>query len=301
AEMQISNWNDLRYLLAVSRGQTLRAAARQLRVDDTTVARRLSSLERQLGKKLVQRRGDRRLTLTEAGQRVAKEAEAIERHYDTIATTLAGDRGGSFGTVRMTAVPILVNRLFARNFGALSVRNPGVQLELIPDSRDLSLTRREADIAVRLARPSTGGMAVKTSRIGTLSYAAYAANDITPKYSKALPWITYENAMSHLPHARWMEREGERERHGASRGRSALRVHDAETALEAVAAGEGKTLLPKLVADGDPRLRKIKVATHRPIPVREIWQLAHADDVEVGRLVAVMDWIRTTVAGRTSR
>ena len=138
ADMQISNWNDLRYLLAVSRGQTLRAAARQLRVDDTTVARRLSSLERQLGEKLVQRKGDRRLTLTEAGQRVVKEAEAIEQRCDTIAATLAGDRGGSFGTVRMTAVPILVNRLFARNFGALSVRNPGVLLELVPDSRDLS-------------------------------------------------------------------------------------------------------------------------------------------------------------------
>ena len=79
-----------------------------------------------------------------------------------------------------------------------------------------------------------------------------------------------------------------------------MRVHDAETALEAVAAGEGKTLLPKLVADGDPRLRKIKVATQRPIPAREIWQLAHADDIELGRIVAVMDWIRMTVAGRTS-
>ncbi|MGI9408540.1 MAG: LysR family transcriptional regulator [Hyphomicrobiaceae bacterium] len=298
--MQISNWNDFRYLLAVSRGQTLRAAARQLRVDDTTVARRLSSLERQLGEKLVQRMGDRRLALTEVGQRVVKEAEAIEQRCNTIAATIAGDRGGSFGTVRMTAVPILVNRLFARSFGALSVRNPGVLLELIPDSRDLSLTRREADIAVRLARPSTGGMAVKASRIGTLSYAAYAANDVSPKRAKAIPWVTYESAMSHLPHARWMEREGERARQVGSTGRSALRVHDAETALEAVAAGEGKTLLPMLVADGEPRLRKIKVSAHRPIPTREIWQLAHADDIELGRIVAVMDWIRMTVAGRTS-
>ena len=298
--MQNSNWNDLRVLLAVSRGQTLRAAAQKLRVDDTTVGRRLASLERELGEKLFRRRGDRRLVPTELGLQVVKQAEAMERHYDSIAATLSGDRGASFGTVRLTAVPILVNRLFARSIAALIDQHPGVVVELIPDSRDLSLTRREADIAVRLARPSAGGMAIKTSRIGTLSYAAYTARDITAKRAKTLPWVTYENAMSHLPHARWMEREVERAGQRGNAGRSPLRVHDADTALEAVAAGAGKTLLPQLVADGDPRLRGIKVTTERPIPVREIWQLSHADDAEVGRIVAVMDWIRTMVAGRTS-
>ena len=289
--MQIKNWNDLRYLLAVARGETLRAAARQLLVDDTTVARRLTSLEQEIGQRLVQRRGDGRLALTELGQRVAKEAEAVERHYDAIAATVAGERGTTFGTVRMTAVPILVNRLFARNFAALTKRAPGVVVELIPDSRDLSLTRREADVAIRLARPTTGGMAIKISRIGSLAYAAYASRALPPARTRKMPWVTYESAMAHLPHARWMDRAGR-----GGEGASALRVHDAETALEAIAAGEGRTLLPILVADRDQRLRRIKVPSDRAIPAREIWLLTHADDTGIGRITAVTDWIGSTIA-----
>ena len=102
ANMQRSNWNNLRYLLAIQRGQTLRAAARQLRVDDTTVSRRLASLERELGLQLIRRRGDTRLELTEAGERVAQDAEAMEKHYAAIASTIGGNRNICAGTVRLT-------------------------------------------------------------------------------------------------------------------------------------------------------------------------------------------------------
>lgn len=196
--MQTPNWNDLRYLIAIKRGQTLRAAARQLRVDDTTVSRRLASLERELGRQLVQRRGDSRLVLTAAGERVARDAEAMERHYASCS-----------GTVRLTTVPILANRLFARNSCHLASRHPSLVVELIPDSRDFNLTSREADVAVRLARPTAGGLSVKAQRIGILSYAAYASRDTPGRRVQSLPWITYEDSMSHLPHARWMERVGQ--------------------------------------------------------------------------------------------
>lgn len=86
--------------------------------------------------------------------------------------------------------------------------------------------------------------------------------------------------MSHLAHARWMECAG----HDDGAGRSSLRVHDAETALEAAVAGLGKTLLPTLVADSDKRLRRIDVMLGRAFPDREIWLLAHADQLGFARM-----------------
>lgn len=75
-----------------------------------------------------------------------------------------------------------------------------------------------------------------------------------------------------------------------------LRVHDAETALEGAAAGLGKTLLPTPTTDSDKRLRRIDVPIDRPFPTREIWLLAHADQVELTRVAAVIQWIEKTVA-----
>lgn len=290
-----TTWDDLRYLLAVQRGQTVRAAARQLRVDDTTVSRRLASLERALGRKLVQRLGDRRLALTDEGRRVARQAAGMARHYQSIAATMAGDSDAYAGTVRLTTVPVLANRLFAHRFHRLAARYPSLVVELIPDSRDFSLTRREADMAVRLARPSAGGLAVKASRIGNLAYAAYVSRDLPARRVGALAWVTYEDAMSHLPHARWMERAAQ----DLKADRSCLRVHDADTAWEAVAAGLGKTLLPVLAADGDPRLRRVDVPGDRPLPGREVWLLAHADQAALPRVAAVSQWVRVTMADAT--
>jgi len=293
--MQPPNWNDLRYLLAIKRGQTLRAAARQLRVDDTTVSRRLASLQQGLARQLVERRGDNRLVLTEAGERVVRAVEVMERHYASIAALVDGDTCS--GTVRLTSVPILTNRLFTYKFGDLATRYPNLIVELIPDSRDFSLTRREADIAVRLARPATGGMSVKAHRIGTLTYGAYVSRDMPHRLVGPLPWISYDDSMSHLPQARWMERVGGED--GA--GKSSLRVHDAETALEAAVSGLGKTLLPSLVADSDRRLRRIDVTVDRPLPAREIWLLAHADQLELARVVVVMEWVKIIVATSSRR
>jgi DNA-binding transcriptional LysR family regulator len=297
ANMQRPNWNDLRYLLAVQRGQMLCAAARQLQVDDTTVSRRLASLERELGRQLVRRRGDARLELTEAGERIAQDAEAMETHYAAISSTVGGNGDICAGTVRLTTVPILSNRVFAHNFDKLAATHPGIVLELIPDSRALNLTRREADVAVRLARPSTGGMAVKAHRIGILTYAAYAQRQLPFRRIESLPWITYEETMSNLPQARWMMRAAQTDRVG----QSSLRVHDAETALEGAAAGLGKTLLPILAADGDPRLRRISMPAARSLPARPIWLLAHADQVGLNRVATVIDWVKKTVVSSSRK
>jgi len=291
--MQSVNWNDLRYLLAIERGRTLTSAARQLRVDDTTVSRRLAALQAILQTQLVQRQADGTMALTAAGQIVARHAEAMEQQVRAIGEVIGTDQDPCVGTVRVTSVPILVNRLLAGTAAALLQSHPGLIIELIPDSRDLSLTRREADIALRVARPSSGGTSVKARRIGTLGFAGYAASASKEAQIWRLPWITYDESMSHLPQARWIARlEG-----SAAGNICGLRVHDAETALEATALGLGKTLLPTIVADRDPRLRRLPSLPGPPVPSREIWLLTHADQMRLARVSATIQWLETVLKG----
>ena len=284
--MQTANWNDLRYVLAVSRGRTLAAAARLLGVDSTTVARRLSVAQETLGTRLYQRLADGTLRLTVAGERAALHAERIEREIAAVGTALAGVGSAISGTVRVTSVPIVVNHILVPAAPALLERHPGLQLEFVADARDLSLTRREADLALRLARPKTGGTRVIARRVGALRYDVYAARH-SARDARRLPWITYDEGMNHLPQARWIAAAADRNDEAIA----AVHVNDSEGVLEAVIAGLGRSLLPCVVADRDSRLRKLGARHGPPALTRELWLLAHSELRRLGRIEAVVDWI----------
>jgi DNA-binding transcriptional LysR family regulator len=283
------NWNDLRYVLAVSRGRTLAAAARLLGVDDTTVARRLTAMQETIGVRLYQRLADGTLQLTASGERAALHAERIEREVGRLAAGLAGADDRVAGTVRVTSVPIIINHVLVPAAQILLKRHPQLQLELIADARDLSLTRREADLALRLARPKTGGIRVTARRIGTLRYEVYGPAACSAAEARTLPWITYDEAMAHLPQARWMAAAAA----GNDGKIASVRMNDAEAVLEAVIAGLGRSLLPCVVADGYSRLTRLG-AKGRPLS-RELWLLAHSEMKTLGRIEAVLDWIEQTV------
>lgn len=289
--MQLKNWNDLRYLLAVKRARSLTAAARQIGVDSTTVSRRLSALQVAMGTQLYRRQPDGSLQLTSNGEAVVRRIEAMDHQVDLIAEALGADDDPCAGVVRLTSVPIVVNRLLAPQIGGLLSTHPKLEIELVPDSRDLSLTRREADLAIRLARPTTGGTNVKARRIGELDFSVYAARNYSVKKTKELPWITYDEAMAHLPQARWIARTTK----GQTDALAGLKVHDAETALEAACAGLGKTLLPNVIANKEDRLRRLRGEETSPTPSREVWLLAHRDQLELRRTRTVIKWIETAV------
>jgi DNA-binding transcriptional LysR family regulator len=289
--MQFMNWNDLRYVLALSRGRTLAAAARLLGVDDTTVARHLTAMQQTIGVRLYQRLADGTLQLTTSGERAALHAERIEREIGLLAGGLAGADDMVAGTVRVTSVPIIINHVLVPALQILLKRHPQLQLELIADARDLSLTRREADLALRLARPKTGGIRVTARRIGTLRYEVYGPAACSAAEAKTLPWITYDEAMAHLPQARWIAAAAA----GNDGKIASVRMNDAEAVLEAVIAGLGRSLLPCVVADGDSRLTRLG-AKGRPAALnRELWLLAHSELKTLGRIEAVLDWIEQTV------
>lgn len=285
--MQIDNWNDLRYLLALKRCGTLTAAATALGVDDTTVSRRLLAMQEASGSELFHRTANGRLQLTECGDAIITHAENIEHRVDLIDEILGSQTRTCSGVVRLTSVPMVVNRLLTPNIDALLRACPKLQIELIPESRDLNLTHREADLAIRLARPRTGGTAIKIRKLGELTCSVYALKKHSPKKLSKLPWIAYDDALAHIPPDRWIRKTAGIK----SEAICQLRVHDAETAMQAALAGLGKTVLPDLVAADDKRLQQLSIKNVPAAPVRPLWLLAHANQTRLSRIVAVSGWI----------
>lgn len=288
--MQGLAWDDLRHLLAAHRAGSFAGAARHLGVDDTTVSRRLRALERAAGRALIRRGVDGRVSLTATGEAVVAHAERMEREARAIGRALGAPGERALGTVRMTAVPIVAHRALLPALPPLLAAHPGLVVELVPERRDLSLTRREADLAVRLARPIAGGSRVRARRVGTLAYGAFAAAGLSDEAALAAGWITHEEATAHLPPAWWLAR-------AAARGKAAgLRVSDAETALEAAAWGLGMALLPAAAGRGDPRLRPLPLPDLPPPPGREVWLLSHVEPADPEGVGLVAEWIASLLS-----
>jgi DNA-binding transcriptional LysR family regulator len=252
-------------------------------VDETNVARRLSRAETVLGARLLERR-DGRLHPTEAGAVLLAHAERIEREVDAVRETVAGADQAATGTVRLTAVPVLINRILIPALPPFLGLHPGLTLELIAEPRNLSLTRREADLALRLARPEQG-LGTLVRRIGRLDYRIYGPSG---RGWDDLPWITYAEEMAGLPQARWIREQGRRRP-----GIAPLLVNDAEAILQAIAAGLGKSLLPSAIAENRPGVAG-EPATP-PVLSREVWLLLHPDLRDLARIRAVVEWLAATL------
>jgi DNA-binding transcriptional LysR family regulator len=232
---------------------------------------------------------------TEAGAKAILQAELIEGRVAGLRSDIAdGDREVA-GSVRLTAVPIIVNRLLIPSSRRLLDRFPLLHLELVADFRDLSLVKREADIAVRLAAPKkTAGNAVLARKIGLLMYHVYAASSLDETDVTRLPWLAYESTMDHLPQAKWISEEIERRQEAVA----GFSFNDAEGLMHAVRAGLGKSFLPSIVADADAGLRRVAGAANSERHCREVWVLTHPDQRSLARVNAVIDWLQNIFRAR---
>ncbi len=284
--MQSHNWNDLKYFLALHRDGKLSPAGRTLGVSETTVARRIRELERSLETTLFVRSANGRYEPTDAAREVLAHAETIEAGNLAISEVSGENAHRVTGSVRISSVPIIVNRFLVPNLASLERLHPRLAVELVPGSDNLDLSKREADLAVRLSCPSDGGLRTRAQKLGELSFATYAARSISPDQYEKLRWITYDETHLNLPQANWLENAVK-----FPEMRANLRVADAETGMQAVAAGVGKTLLPRVVASGDPRIRAIEPNDGAKLPTREVWLLSHVDQASRLSVTAAKDWL----------
>lgn len=278
------DWNDLRYVLALVRGRSFTAASREVKTDATTVGRRLRILEERFGTALFQRDTGGVLTPTPAGEIAIARAEAVEAEVMALSGALEAADITALGKVRLTAPPSFICRLLIPATAELLSKHSGLQLELIGDARNFNLTRREADMAIRLARPADlANSKVVARRIASLDYAIYVAAGKQDDAEK-LPWLVYEEGMTHLPHARWIAAQGEKS------GAAALAVNDAEALLQAAVAGLGRALLPTILVERVEGLYRVET-DDKSLPVREVWLLTHAELRNAIRIRAVSQWL----------
>ncbi|WP_051371113.1 LysR family transcriptional regulator [Mesorhizobium loti] len=271
------DWEDLRHFHALSRLGTLSAAARALGVEHATVARRVAHLEEKIGAKLVDRRG-RRLSLTAKGQQIADIATRMSEDALMIERAALNTENRHTGTVRVSAPPALATALLAARFVGLRQSHPGINVVVIGETRYASLGRREADIAVRMARPEQGDLTV--TKIGEIGFSLYA----DPAYlaaTREADWsfIGYEETMAASPQERMLAQI-------AGTRPVAIRTSALEFQLAAVKAGGGVALLPDFMA-ADLNLTRL------PLPgdplIRELWLVVHTDIKDVPLIRAVMD------------
>jgi DNA-binding transcriptional LysR family regulator len=274
------DWEDLHHFVTLAREGTLSAAARTLGVDHATVARRVAALEESTGLKLIDRRS-RTTTLTGDGKRIAMVASPMEEAAFAVGRAAQAAKPGVDGEVTISAPPNFASSVIAPQLVRLRQQYPGIGIKLIGEKRRASLSRREADVALRLMRPVEAGLFVR--RIGSFGFSLYGAASYLEKTPPhAFAFIGYDASMAESPQEVWLRTIiGERE--------VVLRTNDLETQVAAVRAGLGIAALPHYLGDGDARLQRHVVAG-RPVS-RDVWLAVHRDLRQLPAVRAVMEFL----------
>lgn len=272
------DWEDIRYFVALARHGTLSATARALGVNHATVARRVASLERLLGRALFDRRAGG-YPLTAHGKAVLDEATTMDEAALAVLRRL--DAGTELnGLVRLTTPRVLADGFLIARLDGLHRRYPALDLELIAEARLVSVARREADIALRFGAPEDSDLVSRrVGRIGFGLYAAPACRDRL-KAGGALGVIGFEDDNDSIFEAAWLAR--------TFRGhRFAFRSNSQVAQAAAARAGFGVALLPRYLVDEG----LVPVLPDERLPVRDVWLLTRRDLAKVPRIRVVNDYL----------
>lgn len=288
------DWDDLRTFLMIARHQTLSAAARALHVHQPTMGRRLEALEARAGVRLLQKTpGGYRLT--EAGEAVLANVERIEAEALTVERLIAGKDVRLEGSVRLTTVETLAAEILSPVLAAFRLSHPSVRVEVVASTRSLSLTKREADVALRVA-PFTQPDIV-ASKVGGMLYGIYAsqaylARHGTPDWSAGASGHTLvvtEPDLLETPEMRWLC--GLAPRASVALASNSRLVHRA-----AGRDGIGIVCLARYLGDGVAGLMLLPA---EGAPTRDLWLGVHGDMRHTPRIraftAALQDGVKRAV------
>lgn len=280
------DWNDLKYFLAVARSHSLTDASRALRVSHSTIARRVAALEQAVSAELFTKRNDGYF-LTPAGESFFDRAEQAE------AKLLWLERGGAApaeeysGVVRLALPELLGHHVVIPSLTAFFQQHPSIQLELLADVRPLNLSKRQADLLVRLVRPSHGDYLMR--RVGSIAMAVYGSPEYIEAHGAPATYsdlgqhrlVGWDNGLGYLPFSRWLF-------DAIPNANIALRAHTMSAQLSAVQSHIGLAVLPAVVA------RKFglkRVLSSDAAFFSEVWLLQSSDSKSVARVRALADHI----------
>ena len=288
--MSAMNWDDMRIFLALARSGTLAAAARAAGQDATTVARRIQRLEAALATTLFEH-GPAGQSLTEGGHRLLAHAEAMEAGARAVQQQT--EEGAALGgTIRVSASEGFGTGFIAPRLAHFAERHPGVAVDLIASTGFLNPSRREADIAIMLARPRGGPLiAAKLTDYRLGVYAARAYLDATGPV-ESIDELTrrrlvgYVPDLIYAPELRYLAEVDERLE-------AAIRSSSITAQARLIASGAGCGILPCFLGDATPGLERLLI-TQVSIE-RGFWLVVHRDMRRVARVEAFIAWLRDEV------
>jgi DNA-binding transcriptional LysR family regulator len=281
----MADWEDIRHFLAVAQSGTLSGAARNLKVDHATVSRRLAALEAALDVRLVERL-PRSCRLTTVGRDVFERAKDMEAGAHGIARLAKAAHAPLVGRVTLSAPPVLVTHLLVDHLARFRADYPDIRLSLSAQGQQVSLRRREADVAVRLVRPNEADSV--TRKIGKMAFGLYAHRSYSHLATpERWQFIAFDQHYADMPQQRWL--------FGIAGNRPvACELNHIGEHLIAAGAGVGVAGLPCFLADRERDLVRIREKV--PSFTRDIWVVVHRDLRKTSAVRAVMDFVTAVVS-----
>jgi len=284
------DWNDVVYFLEVARQRNLVRAAEKLKVDHTTVSRRIRELERSLNSTLF-KRSKSGFTLTEVGLRLLQYAEGMESQANSMVEAIGIGAADAGGAVRIAAMEGIGSFYLTNCIGDFNKIYPSIQIELITDTRLLDLSRREADIFFSFFRPQGKRLSIK--KVGEFKISLYASNAYFddhdyPKSIKELEshaFIDFIEDHIYSKENRWLS-DILRPAHTIFRSTSLVAQYIA------VSGGQGIAMLPSYVAASDKDLRPVMPEF---FTMRDIWLSVHEDLLHIARIKAVTAFLEKRI------
>ena len=299
------DWNDLKYFIAVARSGSTLAAARTLRLSQSTVHRRLDELERQLGQQLVTRHptGYR---LTELGEELRAYAERVEQTAADFERRASAWGKDLRGTIKVTCPDELGSRVLASGLiEKFNERHPALRIEFVMSDKNLDLAKGQADIAIRAVASTDETLFGR--KIADSSWAVYASKSYVKRHGGIKrpedidhhSVVLFDGKMRDHRSARWL-------RLVAPNARIAARANNLSGLLSAVRSGAGLAPMPMIVGDKDDALVCVLG------PVQEIatpfFLLIHRDMKRTPRVRAFFDFmikelprLRPLLSGKINR
>lgn len=282
---------DLMIVFAIARAGSVSAAASKLSLHQATVFRRLEELERGLGVRLFDRiKG--KYQITPPGERLCQLAEHHRQTLESFRQSLQGGDLRPTGVIRVTTTDTLGNMLLPNLLAGFRGAHPGIDVELVVSNQFLTVSRREADIALRPTRGAPEHLAGRA--LCAVAFALYASEDYLHRHDAGLPlaehsWVAPDESLATTTTARWMAAN-------VPEQRVPFRVNSMLAMAAAARAGLGMAALPCYVGDTMRELRRVQ----GPIAELEtqLWLLTHPDLRQVPRVRAFLDYLPEALRSR---
>jgi len=275
----MTNWDDARFVLALSRTGTIRAAAKILSVNHTTVSRRIAAMEKQLSARLFEQT-TQGYVLTASGQIIVQAAETMEDLVHGSQQQIEGADTALSGDVHIH-IPDIFNDWVCEQLAPFSRQHPNLRIHVSSDTAVANLARREADIALRFTDSPPEDMVGQ--KVCKMPVALYKNVDFEFDPNKDLagyPWVRWSDVFSGSRVEKWISKK-------SKDTKNVTRVSTYGTLTSFIRHGAGIGLLSPWFAENDPKLVQLTPIIEELL--MDVWVLIHPDLRGVKRIKSIKD------------